>query len=68
MLLKDFIGKEVQIYPGDTHSKFGIVTDITDQGVVFKITEARWSERSDYKKGDTVFIAFSNKLNFKLKK
>jgi len=66
MMLKDFIGKEVQIYPGDTHSKFGIVTDITDQGVVFKITEA--SEKSDYKKGDIVFIAFSNKLNFKLRK
>ncbi len=66
MMLKDFIGKEVQIYPGDTHSKFGIVTDITDQGVVFKITEA--SEKSDYKKGDIVFIAFSNKLNFRLRK
>ena len=64
--LKDFIGKEVQIYPGDTHSKFGIVTDITEQGVVFKITEA--DVKSDYRKGDIVFIAFSNKLNFRLRK
>lgn len=66
MLLNAFLGKEVQIYPGDSHSKFGIVTDITEQGVVFKITEA--SGLTEYKRGDIVFIAFSSRLTFKLRK
>ena len=65
MILSTFLGKEVQIYPGDSYTKFGIITDITEQGVVFKITQA--SERTEYKRGDVVFIAFSSKLTFKLK-
>jgi hypothetical protein len=66
MLLNAFLGKEVQIYPGDSYSKFGIITDITEQGVVFKITQA--SDRTEYKKGEIVFIAFSSRLTFKLRK
>jgi hypothetical protein len=66
MSLNAFLGKEVQIYPGDSYSKFGIITDITEQGVVFKITQA--SDRTEYKKGEIVFIAFSSRLTFKLRK
>lgn len=61
-----FLNKEVQIYPGDTYSKFGIVRDINENGVVFEIT--RSNETSNYKVGNIYFIAYSNNLTFKLTK
>ena len=33
-----FLNNEVIIYPGDTHTKKGIVIDIDNTGVTFKIT------------------------------
>ena len=58
-----FLNKEVQIYPADSHSKFGIVREINDSGVVFEITR---SDSSVYHKGEIVFIAFSARLAFTL--
>lgn len=60
---KTFLNKEVQIYPGDTHDKFGIVKDINQAGVIFKITK---SEAYDFKPGTLRFIAWSHNLNFTL--
>lgn len=60
-----YLNKEVQIYPGDTYSKFGIVRDINENGVVFEITR---SNVSHYRIGDLVFIAYSNNLTFSLVK
>lgn len=60
-----FLNKEVQIYPGDTQSKFGIVREINENGVVFEITR---SNSSTYHKGEIVFIAFSARLAFTLAK
>jgi hypothetical protein len=61
---KKFLNKQVQLYPNDTYSKFAIVRDINDSGVVFEITK---SERaSDYIVGSLVFIAYSARLNFTL--
>lgn len=64
--MKDtYLNKEVQIYPGDTYSKFGIVRDINENGVVFEITRAERGA-SQYKVGNIYFIAYSNNLTFKL--
>jgi hypothetical protein len=60
--VSDFIGKEVIIYPGDTNKKMGIVLDITDAGVMFKITKGL-----EYGVGDIVFISFSARLSFSCK-
>jgi hypothetical protein len=60
--VSDFIGKEVTIYPGDTRRKMGIVLDITDAGVMFKITKADLG--SSYTVGEVVFISFSANLSF----
>ena len=60
-----YLGKTVQIYPGDTHSKFGEVIDISSAGVIFKITSAD-SRSSTYVEGSTHFIAFSLNLNFRI--
>ena len=62
--LRNMIGKEVLIYPGDTHYKKGIIEQITNFGVLFKITEAsKYSE--DYVVGNLHFISFSAKLSFR---
>ncbi len=62
-MIETYLNKEVQIYPGDTYSKFGVVKDINENGVVFEITR---SEAQQYRVGDIVFISYSNNLTFKL--
>lgn len=59
----EFLNKEVQIYPGDSYKKKGIVRDINNAGVVFEIT---MSERSHYTVGKLYFISWSANLCFKL--
>ena len=59
----EFLNKEVQIYPGDSYKKKGIVRDINNAGVVFEIT---MSERSNYTVGKLHFISWSANLTFKL--
>jgi hypothetical protein len=60
-----FLGKEVQIYPGDTYAKYGIVKDICEQGVTFEITNYT-DTQADWKAGQLIFVAFG-KLTFALK-
>lgn len=64
MRMSDMIGKEVQIYPGDTYRKWGRIVDIKDYGVLFQITK---SEAPDYEVGSYRFISFSAKLSFQCK-
>lgn len=59
----EFLNKEVQIYPGDTYKKKGIVRDINNAGVVFEIT---MSESSQYTVGKLHFISWAANLCFKL--
>lgn len=61
--LRNMIGKEVLIYPGDTYYKKGIIEQITNFGVLFTITEA--SKQSEYVVGKKHFIPFSAKLSFR---
>lgn len=59
----EFLNKEVQIYPGDSYSKWGIVRDINNAGVVFEITK---SEAYQYTVGKLYFISWAANLCFKL--
>lgn len=61
--LEDLIGEEVQIYPGDTYSKWGRIIEITDKGVLFEITKAEKGENS-YVVGSIRFISYSANLTF----
>ncbi len=62
--MNSMIGKEVVIYPGDTYVKRGIIEEITNAGVLFKITVApKYSEQ--YVVGALHFISFSAKLTFR---
>ena len=55
------IGQEVQIYPGDTDYKFGLIRDIDDNGVLFEITR---SKDRNFRPGKLMFISFSARLTF----
>ena len=62
--LKSFIGKEVQIYPNDTYSKFGIVESVDEFGIVIKITKA--DRNSGFSKGYTLFYNHAKQIILKL--
>lgn len=59
--LKDLIGQEVRIYPGDTNKKQGIVENVEEYGVLFKITK---SSCPSYKVGTLHFISFASGVSF----
>ena len=59
-----FLGKEVVVYPGDTHIKFGKVLDINDAGVTFLVTES--ADPRGWPVNSTRFVAFSASLSFTL--
>ena len=59
-----FLGKVVQIYPGDTYSKWGKVIDINDKGVLFDVVKVQ-RECDGWCKGMR-FITWNNRLSFRL--
>ena len=63
--VNNLVGKTVQIYPGDSNAKFGIIEEITDAGVLFKITKADGRAKDQYTVGSLHFIAWSARLSFK---
>lgn len=64
-MLAQFIGKEIQIYPGDTCKKYGILLDADENGILVKITRAS-KNQSTYKEGNIYFISFSARLAFRV--
>lgn len=59
-----WLGKEVQIYPGDTRSKWGKIVDMNAHGVTFLITKNWPEENPEWPVGKHKFIAYSSKLTF----
>jgi len=59
---KLFLDKDVQIYPGDTDSKFGKVVAVDELGVTFKITR---SNSSQYTVGKLHFIGVGSRLSMR---
>ena len=62
--LQSLVGKEVQIYPGDSQKKKGILLEISEQGFLFKITFYSGND-SQYGVGKLHFISKNNLLSFK---
>ena len=51
--VNELLGKEVKIFPSDSYSKFGIIEQINENGVLFKITRTpSYSEPRDWSKTD----------------
>ena len=60
----DLVGKEVQIYPGDTYEKWGTIVEINNEGILFQITKAD-KGASTYEVGSYRLISYSANLIFK---
>ena len=58
---KDYVDKFVQIYPNDTHSKWGYIRRVDDLGFLYEITKA--NEKSDL---GIFFVSHSTLFRFKL--
>ena len=63
--MNDLIGKEVQIYPGDSYKKWGRIIEINDNGVLFLITKSDYECSISYEVGSYRFISYSSNLIFK---
>lgn len=59
----EWLGKEVQIYPGDTRSKWGRIVGMNAHGVTFLITRNQNND-NEWPIGKHKFIAYSAKLSF----
>jgi len=59
----EWIGKEVQIYPGDTYKKSGKIVGINQHGVTFLITKYNGDD-NEWPVGKHKFVAYSSKLSF----
>lgn len=59
----EWMGKEVQIYPGDTRSKWGKIVGMNEHGVTFLITRYNGTD-GEWVVGKHKFIAYSSKLTF----
>lgn len=60
---EELIGKEVNIYPGDSNKKRGVILDIDDNGVLFQITYYSGSD-GQYQVGKKYYISFEARLTF----
>jgi hypothetical protein len=65
--MKKYIGKTIELFPGDSQEKVGVVRDVFDDGIEVVITRlGDVPFKSDLKIGDVMYYPTS-KLIFKLK-
>jgi len=65
--MKKYIGKTIELFPGDTQKKVGVVRDVFDNGIEVVITQLSDPPfKSNLKIGDVMYYSLS-KLIFKLK-
>lgn len=60
-----YIGKKIQLYPGDTYAKWGEILDVDDLGWTIKITDVKVWRGDHYDIGDIVFISHTTPFSFK---
>lgn len=60
---ENYVGKLIQLYPGDTTTKYGEILDIDDLGWTIKITKMNGNIRT-YSEGDVIFISHSKPFSF----
>ena len=61
---ENYIGKSIQLYPGDHVSKWGEIVNVDDLGWTIKITKQN-KEGDPYNTGDVIFISHSKNFTFK---
>ena len=53
------IGSKIQLWPGDTYPKYGIVRKITALGLTVELTNVHPKDPSGYKTGEMVDLHWS---------
>lgn len=62
----NYVGRKIQLYPGDSVSKLGVIEDVDDFGFTIKITDVSKANFSHgWCKSETYFINHSSKITFK---
>ena len=65
--MKKYIGKTIELFPGDSQEKIGVVRDVFDDGIEVVITRlGDVPFKSNLKIGDVMYYP-SSRLVFKLK-
>jgi hypothetical protein len=63
---ENYVGRKIQLFPGDSVSKWGVIEDVDDLGFTIRITKVG---RADYKHAydecKVYFINHSSKIVFK---
>lgn len=59
----DYVGKDIQLYPGDYTVKYGTIKNVDDLGWTILITKLGGPYH--YEVGDTIFISHATNFNFK---
>lgn len=59
---ENYVGRKIQLYPGDTYRKYGIIKMVDDLGWTIEITESRCDS---FEVGQEYFISHSTNLKFK---
>ena len=63
MKINELVGKNVQLYPGDTHAKFGTIVDWNEYGFMVKITK---SDAREYAVGNSIYFSHSKTMTLKI--
>lgn len=62
---QNYIGKSIQLYPGDTVKKYGKILNVDDLGWTIEITNVN-SCNDTYTTGDVIFISHSKSFVYKI--
>ena len=54
------VGSKIQLWPGDTYPKHGIVRKISGLGLTVELTNVHPKDPNGYKTGDLVNLQWSN--------
>lgn len=63
---ENYVGRKIQLFPGDSVSKWGIIENVDDLGFTIRITKVESANyRHGYSEGETYFINHSSNIIFK---
>lgn len=60
---QNYIGKNIQLYPGDTFKRYGKILNVDDLGWTIEITD---TNSRIYAIGDVIFISHSKSFIYKI--
>lgn len=63
-----YVGLKIQLYPGDSVAKYGVIEDLDDLGWTIRVTRVATSSyrETTFEAGKTYFISHSKSLTFRI--